>query len=93
MGDFSISFLNFDFDKDTTDLVDTMYASSFCPIMNTPTWITATSKTLIDDTFYNDFTQKIAAGNIATSISDHLTQFFIIGDQRTKLEENSKKKP
>ena len=32
------------------------------------------------------------AGNIATSISDHLTQFLIIRDQTTSFENNKKKK-
>ena len=36
------------------------------------TLITPTSKTLIECVFY-DFTKKISAGNILTSISDHLT--------------------
>ena len=56
MGDFNINLLNYDSDKDTTYFVDTMYASSFYPTINTPTRITATSKTLIDNIFYNDFT-------------------------------------
>ena len=32
------------------------------------------------------------AGNIATSISDHLTQFLLIRDQTTSFENNKKKK-
>ena len=59
MGDFNVNLLNYDSDKDTTDFVDTIYASSFYPTINTPTRITATSKTLIDDIFYNDFTKKL----------------------------------
>ena len=54
-----------------------MYVSSFYPTINTPTQITATSKTLIDNIFYNTFIKNILAGNIATSISDHLTQFLM----------------
>ena len=73
MDDFNINILNCASDKDTSDFIDTMYASSLNPTINTPTRITATSKTLID-IFYNDFTKKNSAGNILTSISDHLTQ-------------------
>ena len=80
MEDFNINLLNYDSDKDTTDCGDTLYASSFYPTINTPTQITATSKTLIDNVFYNDFTKKVVAGNITTSISDHLTQYLIIKD-------------
>ena len=70
-----------DSDKDTADFVDTIYASLLYTTINTPTRITATSKTLIDNIFHNDFTNKITAGNIATSIYDHLTQFLIIREQ------------
>ena len=62
MGDLNINILNCDLDKDTTDFKDTMYASSLYPTISTPTWITATSKTLIHNIFYNDFTKKIQQG-------------------------------
>ena len=58
MGDFNINLLNHDSDKDTRDFVDTMYASSFYPTINIPIRITASSKTLIDNVFYNDFTKS-----------------------------------
>ena len=89
--DFNTNLLTYDSDKDTIDFVDTMYASSFYPTINTPTRITATSKTLIDNIFYNDFTKKVVAGNITTSISDHLTQYLIIKDQTTNFESNREK--
>ena len=91
MGDFNINLLNYDSDKDTTYFVDTMYASSFYPTINTPTRITATSKTLIDNIFYNDFNEKIVAGNKTTSISDHLTQYLTTRDQTTNVVDNKEK--
>ena len=63
MSDFNINILNCDSDKDTADFVDTIYASLLYPTMNTSTRITATSKTLIGNIFYNDFTKKITARN------------------------------
>ena len=87
MGDFNINILNCDSDKDTADFVDTIYASSLYLTINTPTRITATSKTLI----IMILLKKYAAGNIATSIFDHLTQFLMIRDQTT-IFENYKKK-
>ena len=53
-----------------------MNASSLYPTINTHTRITPTSKTLIDNIFY-DFTKKNSAGNILTSISDHLTPILV----------------
>ena len=52
MGDFNINILNCDSDEDTSDFIDTMYASSLYPTINTPTRTTPTSKTLIDNTSY-----------------------------------------
>ena len=91
MSDFKINILNCDSDKDTADFVDTIYASLLYPTIYTPIWITATSKTLIDNIFYNGLTKTFTVGNIATSISDHLTQFLLIRDQTTNFE-NSRKK-
>ena len=91
MGYFNINILNCDSDKDTADFVDIIYASSLHPTINTPTRITATWKNLIDNIFYNDFTRKITAANIATSISDHLIPFLITRDQTTNFDNNRKK--
>ena len=52
-------------------------------IMN-PNRITPRSKTLIDNIFYNEVQSKIIAGNIATDISDHLTQFIAIPGRYTE---------
>ena len=52
-------------------------------IMN-PTRITPTSQTLIDNLFYSEVHPKIIAGNIATDISDHLTQFIAIPGRHTE---------
>ena len=49
-----------------------MCASSFYHTINTPTWITVTSKMLIDNILYNTFTKNILASNVATSISNYL---------------------
>ena len=81
MSDYNINILNCDSDKDTTDFIDTMHPSSLYSTVNTPTRIIATSKALIDNIFYNDFTIKISAGNILTFISDHLTQYMLISNQ------------
>ena len=54
--------------------------------------ITANSKTLTDNIFYNDVTNNIISGNITTSISDHLTQFLIkIHPRKTRWSTQMKK--
>ena len=77
--------LNCNSDNENSDFNDTMYASSFYPTINTPTQITSASKTLIGSIFYNTFTKSILVGNIATSISDHLTQFLITTNENKSL--------
>ena len=64
MGEFNIN-LNCNIDKSTSDYVDTLYSHAFFPTINSPTRITANSKTLIDNIFYNDVTKNIS-GNITT---------------------------
>ena len=61
--------------------MDTLHSHAFFPTINSPTRITANSKTLIDNIFYNDLTKNIISGSITTSDSDHLTQFLLISNQ------------
>ena len=91
MGDLNINILNCDSNKDTADFVDVIYASLLYPTINTPTQIIATSKTLIDNIFYNDFNKKIYSWKHSYSISDRLTHFLIFIDQTTNFD-NSREK-
>ena len=81
MGDFNINILNCNWDRVTSSFIDTIYPNSFYPTINIPTQIASTSKTLIDTILYNNITKSILARNIATSISDHLTQFIFIPNE------------
>ena len=49
-----------------------------------PTRTTPRSQTLIDNIFYNEVQPKIIVVNIATDISDHLTQFIAIPGRHTE---------
>ena len=60
-----------------------MYASSFYPTINTPTRITSTSITLVDNIFYNCFTKDVMSNKIKTSISDNLTQFLRVSNKNS----------
>ena len=57
MGYFNINILNCDQNKGAADFVDVTYASLLYPTINNPTRITATSKNLIDNRFYDDLTK------------------------------------
>ena len=72
MCDFNINLLHSDLDTETSNFMDNIYSNSFFPRVNLPTRITYSSKTLIDNIFYNDICRKLKTGNIVTTISDHL---------------------
>ena len=62
-------------------MIDTIYPNFFYPTINIPIQIKSTSKTLTDNILYNNITKSISAENIATSISDHLTQYISIPNE------------
>ena len=64
--------------------LELMLSFSLMPRIMNPTRITPTSQTLIDNIFYSEVQPKIIAGNIATDISDHLTQFIAIPGRHTE---------
>ena len=65
--------------------MDNIYSNSFFSTINLPTHRTASSKTLTDNIFYNDICKILKAGNIATIISDHLTQLLVIPIKETPI--------
>ena len=92
MGDFKIKLLDCKTDKHTSDFIDTLYSQSFYPTTNSPTRIMLTTKTLIDNVFYNKVSSNIISGNIAIAISDHLTQFLLVLGQLTGVQPHKTKK-
>ena len=73
-GDFNIDLLNYN-DKNTAQFLETVFSYSYLPFIDTSTRVTAHSKTLIDNIFYNKTMVNITAGNVSFVISDHLIQF------------------
>ena len=51
----------------------------------------STSKTLIDNIFYNDASNNTISGNIATSIFNHLIQFLLVPGQLTGIQPHKAK--
>ena len=90
MGDFNINILNCNTDRDTSSFIDTIYSNSFYPTINIPARITSTSKALIDNILHNNITKSISAGNIVTSISDHLMQYIFIPSEISEKPNNKK---
>ena len=77
MGDFNINLLRYNEDHNSTDFLDQIYSCSLIPRITSPTRVTPRSKTLIDNIFSTDTANEVIAGNILTTLSDHLAQFPI----------------
>ena len=80
-GDFNVDLLNFDSNHDFSDFLDTMHSNLLLPHITSPTRITATSSTLIDNIFSNFSDSSFTSGNIVTALSDHHAPFLVIANQ------------
>ena len=78
MGDFNVDLLKYDKHHLTNEFLDSLSSNLFLPAILIPTRIVDSSKTLIDNIFFNHISHEIVSGNICASISDHLPQFCII---------------
>ena len=79
--DFNIDLLNFDTSKYVSTFLDDLASNSLQPQILLPTRISSNSKTLIYNIFCNipnPLVKSAMSGNISSSISDHLPQFFIL---------------
>ena len=86
MGDFNINLLRYNEGHNSTDFLDQICSCSLIPRITSPTRVTPRSKTLIDNIFSTDTANEVIAGNILTTLSDHLAQFLLFPIKRTKPE-------
>ena len=81
LDEFDIDLLNFDTSECVSTFLDDLASNSLQPEILLPTRISNNSKTLIDNIFCNipnSLVKRAISGNISSSISDHLPQFFIL---------------
>ena len=81
LGDFNIDLLNFDTSEHVTTFLDDLVSNSLQPQILLLTRISNNGKTLIHNTFCNIPNPPVEgamSGDISSSISDYLPQFFII---------------
>ena len=90
MGDFNIDLLKYETNNNSSEFLDIIYSSSLIPRLTSPTRISPRSKTLIDNIFTTDTYDETIAGNLMTSISDHLAQFVIFPNTTNKVKEKDK---
>ena len=75
MGDFNINLLNCEIEKDCMSFFNIMQSNYLAPYVLQPT--RPSSKTLIDNIFFNSLEFNSYSGNLTIDISDHLIQFVI----------------
>ena len=67
--------------------------NKFMPLITCPTRIGKSSKTLIDNIFFNQFSNDIKSGNLTVGISDQTPQFALVPTYSTiKPKVNQTKK-
>jgi len=92
-GDFNMDLLHIEKDKNIEEYFDLLTNNKFMPLITIPTRITKTSKTLIDNIFYNEFTNNTISENFTVGISDHLPQFSLMpSNVRKSSSKKSNKK-
>ena len=89
-GDFNMNLLNLDKDVEIEKYFDLFTSNKFMPLITCPTRIGKTSKTLIDNIFYNQFSNDIKSGNFTVGISDHTPQFALITTNYSNIKNKSK---
>ena len=90
-GDFNINLLSINNNPEAERFFDKLTERQFMPLITVPTRIAKTSKTLIDNIFYNQFSNDIVSGNLTVGISDHMPQFCIVpsGKYQSKAKANN----
>ena len=82
MSDFDIIILNTRIYPNVSDFYDILSSNFFAPYLLQPTRLARNSKILVDNIFLNsiEFNTFSGSGNLASQISDHLSQFLILKD-------------
>ena len=65
-----------------------MYASFLSPYISTPSRVTPSSETFIDNIFSNNIEDGSISGSIVTTISDHYAQFLLLQNLNNKNPTN-----
>ena len=83
-----MNLLNLDKDSEIEEYFDLLTSNKFMPLITCPTRIGKSSKTLIDNIFFNQFSNDIKSGNLTVGISDHTPQFALIPTSTTTVNKS-----
>ena len=90
LGDFNADLLKYDHDDEVADFLDAMYSKLLLPNISSPTRITSTSATLIDNIFTNDYDNTFTSGNLVTTLPT-LAQILVVPIRNTARYKEPKK--
>ena len=91
LGDFNADLLKYDHNDNVADFLGAMHSKLLLPNISSPTRITSTSATLIDNIFTNNYDNIFMSGNLVTTLSDHLAQILIVLIQNTTRHKELRK--
>ncbi len=75
-GDYNIDLLQYNSHQSSRDFVNELFSYGFYPLINSPTRITGSSSTLIDNIYTNEIGITMENGILINDISDHLPIFL-----------------
>ena len=84
MGDFNIDIIKCPLDQDASIFLNANSSFGLFPLINSPTRITSTSATLIDNIFTNVLDAHFDCGCFCVDITDHLPIFLLTNIQLSK---------
>ena len=84
MGDFNLDIIKCPLDQDASTFLNANSSFGLFPLINSPTRITSTSATLIDNIFTNVLDAHFDCGCICVDITDHLPIFLLTNIQLSK---------
>ena len=73
-----MNLLNLDSDPEIEKYFDTLTSNKFMPLITCPTRFGKTSKTLIDNIFFNQFSPNIISRNLTVGISDYMSLSLLL---------------
>ena len=86
MGDFNVNLLNCESHPECNDFLLMLNSYFLLPYISQPTRFTERSATLIDNMFFNTYAMNANSSNLASKISDHLPQFYIVDNRKVNYK-------
>ena len=84
MGDMNIDLLKYHEQSKTNMFTDSLFSSSFIPLITIPTRVSYSSATLLDHIYTNHISPNASSGVVITDLADHYGVFYIANKKKNK---------